>query len=158
MHTRPSRPPHAPNDALQRLLQRMRMRLHTFGMTGLVLGLWTFVSGCSVFLAATQPPRKNTALFAPGTHRSALVAEFGIPIRSRLVDFKRIDVFTFIQGYSPESRAGRAIAHGAADVLTGGFWEMAATPTEMAFSGEKVSFEVMYDSADRVTRISRLAR
>jgi hypothetical protein len=115
-------------------------------------------TGCSVFLAATQPPRKNTALFAPGTHRSTLVAEFGVPSRSRLVDFRRIDIFTFVQGYSRESRAGRAVAHGAADLITGGFWELAGTPTEMAFSGEKVSYEVMYDSADRVTRVTRLSQ
>lgn len=130
------------------------------------LGAWVFLvqiavcistCGCSVFLAATQPPRKNIALLAPGTSRAALIAEFGTPSRSRLVDWKRVDIFTFTQGYSRESRAGRAIAHGTADVLTGGLWELAGTPTEMIFSGDKISYEVTYDSTDHVARVARLS-
>jgi hypothetical protein len=113
-------------------------------------------SGCSVFLAATQPPRKNLSLLAPGTSRAALIAEFGIPRHSRLVNLRRVDIFTFTQGYTKESRASRAIAHGTADVITGGLWELAGTPTEMIFSGDQVSFEVTYDAQDRVLRVSRL--
>lgn len=135
--------------------RRVMSRFYAVCALCLAVGATT---GCSVFLAATQPPRKNLSLLAPGTSRAALISEFGVPTHSRLVDLKRIDIFTFTQGYTKESRAGRAIAHGTADVITGGLWELAGTPTEMIFSGDKVSFEVAYDSRDRVLRVSRLSR
>ena len=45
-----------------------------------------FLSSCSVFMAAKQPDKKNVDLFAVGTHRSLLLAEFGMPTISELRD------------------------------------------------------------------------
>jgi hypothetical protein len=135
------------------------LRIYAAGRGAILCGngvLLTSLAGCSVFFAATQPPRKNLGLLAPGTPRSALIAEFGVPARSRLVNFNRVDVFSITQGYSKGARAGRALVHGTADVLTGGLWELAGTPAEMYFEGENMTYEVSYDAQDRVLRVSRL--
>ncbi len=69
-----------------------------------------------------------------------------------------MDLFAITQGYSKEAKAGRAFAHGAADVVTGGIWELAGTPTEAVFSGKSISYEITYDSFERVARVVRLSQ
>jgi hypothetical protein len=120
--------------------------------------LFSLLSSCSVFIAANQPGKKDLSILVAGTPRSRILSEFGQPISSRLVGNRRIDLFSFTQGYSKEAKAGRAFAHGAADVVTGGIWELAGTPTEVVFSGKKLSFEVTYDFSDRVERVVRLSQ
>lgn len=114
------------------------------------------LSGCSVFMAANQPPEKNLEILTAGTSRKRILSEFGQPLSSRLVGMNRVDLFTFIQGYSKEAKVGRAFAHGTMDVATGGVWEVAGTPTEAVFSGKKLSYEITYDRHDRVLRVVRL--
>lgn len=115
------------------------------------------LSACSVFMAANQPNKKDLSILVSGTPRSRILAEFGQPVSSRLVGNHRVDLFSFTQGYSKEAKAGRAFAHGAADVVTGGIWELAGTPTEAVFSGKSVSYEITYDSSDRIVRVVRLS-
>ncbi len=118
-----------------------------FGWCVAVLGANT---GCSVVMAAKQPDEKNIDLFAQGTSRDSLLAEFGPPINSENRDGKKTDIFKFIQGYSGGAKAGRALFHGAADVLTLGLWEVVGTPVEGAFDGDEMAFKVTYDASDRV--------
>ncbi len=75
-------------------------------------------SGCAVFMAAKQPDKRNVDLFKIGTPRSMLLAEFGMPTVSEIRDGKKHEIYKFIQGYSVGAKAGRAVFHGAADVLT----------------------------------------
>ena len=118
-----------------------------FGWCVAVLGANT---GCSVVMAAKQPDEKNIDLFAQGTSRDSLLAEFGPPINSENRDGKKTDIFKFIQGYSTGAKAGRALFHGAADVFTLGLWEVVGTPVEGAFDGDEMAFKVTYDASDRV--------
>jgi len=113
-------------------------------------------SGCSVFMAAEQPDKKDLGILTMGTSRKAILEEFGQPLTSRLVGMNRVDLFTFTQGYSKEAKVGRAFAHGTLDIATSGVWEIAGTPTEAVFSGKKLSYEVTYDRNDRVQRVVRL--
>ena len=87
------------------------------------------------------------------TNRTSL----GSPIASETKqDGKRVDVFSFTQGYSTANRVGRTLFHGVADVATLGLWEIVATPTEATFDGKKAAFEVTYDLNDRVEKFVRL--
>lgn len=113
-------------------------------------------SGCSVFMAAEQPDKKDLGILTVGTSRNRLLREFGQPLTSRLVGMNRVDLFTFTQGYSKEAKVGRAFAHGTLDIATSGVWEIAGTPTEAVFSGKKLSYEITYDRYDRVQRVVRL--
>lgn len=116
------------------------------------------ISGCSVFMAAKQPDAKNVDLFKTGTPRSMLLAEFGLPMVSEVRNGKRTEIFKFVQGYSAGAKAGRAVFHGVADVLTLGLWEVVGTPTEGVFNGNEIVFEVSYDENDRIDQVIALKK
>ncbi len=135
-------------------MKNARDRLLLFILGSLVLANFP---ACSVFLAANQPDKKNLSVLVAGTPRARILAEFGQPVSSRLVDNRRIDLFSVTQGYSKEAKASRAFAHGVGDIATVGLWELAGTPTEVVFSGKNLSYEVTYDSFDRVARVVKLS-
>lgn len=107
-------------------------------------------------MAAHQPDEKNLDVFAAGTPRSFVLAEIGQPQDTEIRDGKRVDIFSFVQGYSKGNKTSRAFFHGAADVLTAGLWEVVGTPTESAFDGKKMAFEVTYDQSERVEKVVQL--
>ena len=111
-------------------------------------------TGCSVYMAATQPGLKNVELLKVGTTRDLLIAEFGDPVTSGVDgDGREYDKFSFVQGYSAGAKAGRAILHVVADVLTHGLWEVLGTPLEATFDGDKITYEVTYDRNERIAQI-----
>jgi len=115
-----------------------------------LIGVALSAAGCSVAMAAHQPSRKDVGLFAQGVPRNLVVAEVGAPVTTETRSGKRVDIYAFTQGYSKAARVSRTIGHGAADVFTLGLWEVVGTPTEAAFNGKRVVYEVTYDASDRV--------
>ncbi len=111
------------------------------------------ISGCSVFMAAKQPVKKDISLFEVGVPRTMLIAEYGAPILSEYKNEKKIEIFKFIQGYSTGAKVGRAFFHGAADVVTLGLWELIGIPTEITFSGDELAYLVRYDENDLVDEV-----
>ena len=124
----------------------------------ILVGIILLSSGCSVFMAAKQPDKKNVDLFNIGTPRSMLLAEFGMPTVAELRDGKKYEIYKFVQGYSAGAKAGRAVFHGAADVLTLGLWEVVGTPVEGTFSGDEMAYEVRYDDESRVDQVIALKK
>ena len=122
-------------------------------LIGIAIAILGQLNGCSVYMAATQPEKKNTNVLAVGTPRSIVIAELGQPSSTEVKNNKRTDYFSFVQGYSKGAKTGRAVLHGAADVLTLGLWEVVGTPTEAVFSGDKVIYEVIYDKDDKVEKV-----
>lgn len=115
----------------------------------LVLGV--SASGCSVYMSARLPEKKNLALLNAGTDRDLLIAEFGVPIYSeKLENGDKKEIYTFVQGYGKAARFGRTIWHGAADVASLGLWEIIGTPIESTFDGKKVSVSVIFDNNNQV--------
>lgn len=113
--------------------------------------------GCSVFMAANQPSKKDVSVFNVGTPRTHVIAEAGQPIHTKEnADGTITDTFSFIQGYSTGNKAGRALFHGAADVLTLGLWEVVGTPVEAIATGTKVQVEVDYDADEKVRNVIAL--
>ncbi len=127
-------------------------------MPVLLVLLAVSASGCSVAMAARQPSRKDTELLSPGVPRNLVLAELGSPVASDTKDGKRVDVFSFVQGYRKGVRVGRTVAHATADLFTLGLWEVAGTPTEAVLDGTRVAYEVTYDSNDRVEKVVPLRR
>lgn len=129
--------------AINRLVLRRRFLLT------LQCLIWAMViSGCSVFMAAKQPEKKDIDLLKEGVTRTQLISEFGAPVISEYKNGKRFEIFKFVQGYSTGTKAGRAFLHGAANVATLGLWELVGTPTEITFSGDDMAFQVQYDESD----------
>ena len=117
------------------------------------------INGCSVYMAAKQPDAKDVDLFKIGVPRAMLLAEFGLPTISETKDDgKKYEIFAFTQGYSAGAKGGRAVFHGAADVLTFGLWEVVGTPTEGVFDGDRMAFEVSYDKEERIDRVVALKK
>ncbi len=116
--------------------------------------LSTSLGGCAVYMAANQPDKKDVGVLKPGSPRNAIIAEFGPPIQTVTKDGVKVDIYSFTQGYSGLEKGGRAVLHGAADVLTLGLWEVVGTPIEGVANGTKVSVEVIYDKDDRVAKVN----
>jgi len=122
----------------------------------LVCAALLFNTGCSVYMAASQPGMKNVELLKVGTSRDLLIAEFGQPASSGVDgDGREYDKFSFTQGYSSGAKVGRAVLHAVADVLTHGLWEVIGTPLEATFDGDDISYEVTYDRNDQIAQIIR---
>jgi len=62
-------------------------------------------SGCSVFMAANQPDKKNVDLFNVGTQRSLLLAEYGAPTVTEERDGKRYEIFRFDRDIVQEQKS-----------------------------------------------------
>jgi hypothetical protein len=117
----------------------------------LVFGL----NGCAVYMAANQPDKKDLEVLKVGTPRSMVVAELGAPVQIMTRNGAKVELFSFVQGYSGLEKGGRAVFHGAADVMTLGLWEVVGTPIEGSIAnGTKVAVEITYDRDDRVAQIT----
>ena len=115
-------------------------------------------TGCSPVLAARQPSRRNVDLLTPGIPRNLLLAELGQPVGTEVKDGKRVEVFSFVQGYRKGVKVGRTIGHVTADVMTLGLWEVVGTPTEATLNGHQVAYEVTYSANDRVEQVVPLKK
>ena len=114
------------------------------------------LTGCSVFMAAKQPEKKDLSVLEPGTPRSVVVAELGVAYLSEMEAGKKVDYYGFTQGYDTVTKTARAVFHGVADVVTLGIWEIIGTPTESVFDGTEVRLKVTYDYADRLETVEPL--
>ena len=110
-------------------------------------------SGCAAYKATQQPDKKDLSVLNPGTPRSRMIAELGAPLMSEVREGDPVDLFAFRQGYTKGAKAGRALAHGTADVFTGGLWEVVGIPAEALADGKTVKVEVIYDDRHEVRRI-----
>jgi outer membrane protein assembly factor BamE (lipoprotein component of BamABCDE complex) len=131
-----------PPGAGERVAQR---RLQVFAILLLPLLLGSF-SGCAVVKATQQPDKKDLGILNPGVPRTHVIAELGSPVWTEEREGVTTDVFSFKQGYSKPVKAGRALAHGAADAFTFGLWEIVGVPVETLADGTDVQLEVRYDA------------
>lgn len=108
-------------------------------------------SGCSVMMAMSGKKDANISVLEIGQDRGIVVANLGEPVKTVALEGKRVDVFELQRGNAPS--AGRALGHGALDLLTLGFWEIIGTPVEV-MQGETYTLTVEYDENDKVTKVS----
>ena len=111
------------------------------------------LTGCSVFMAAQLPDKKDLNVLKPGVPRSVVIAEMGTPSSYDELEGTRTEVYKFKQGYSTPNKITRAVFHGTADLFTWGLWEVVATPAEYCFSGTDPIVMVSYDAANRIEKV-----
>jgi len=116
------------------------------------------LTGCSVFMAATQPPAKNISLFKVGTPKSLIIAEFGTPTGSECKNGKTYDIYAFQNGSAAGYKAGRVACWAVADFFTLGLAEIIGTPLETAFRTTDMAFEVSYDKNGLVDSVITLKK
>jgi len=122
----------------------------TIGILGILLCALA-CGGCSVVMAAAGSPDPDLGVVRAGASRGEIEMQLGKPISTTSVDEGRVDVYEYEMGNKPS--AGRAIAHGIADVCTLCLWEIVGTPIE-AFQGEKHRITVYYNHADEALSIN----
>lgn len=111
------------------------------------------LSGCSVFMAAQLPDKKNLEVFKPGVPRQVVLAEMGLPSGYENRSGIRSEVYKFKQGYSQQAKFSRVVLHGTADIFTFGLWEAVGTPAEFYFSPKDTMVMVTYNASDRVETV-----
>jgi len=107
-------------------------------------------------MAARQPDFKDLNVLSKGVSRAKVIAEFGAPVLTEEKDGKKVDVFSFTQGYGRGNKVTRALLHAAADVYTLFLWEIIGTPAEIIASGKKMKIEVIYDKDEKVEQVNYL--
>lgn len=110
------------------------------------------LSGCSVGMALSGKKDPDLSVIKPGANRSVVELQLGSPIKTAtLENGKTSAVYEYEMGNEPS--AGRAVAHGAMDVLTFGIWEVVGTPIEI-INGDKYQLTVTYNVDDKVSHVS----
>jgi hypothetical protein len=119
-----------------------------------IVAAWIVVlagAGCSVGMALHGHHDPNVAALRVGQDRDEVIVNIGQPSSTTTTaDGGRIDIFRLERGDEPS--AGRAVGHAAMDVLTLGAWEVIGVPVE-AFTGDKFTLTITYDTTDKVTHI-----
>ena len=124
-----------------------------------ILMLTVVAIGCAASQkAASQPKAKDLSVLDPGTARDLVILELGAPAESRTENGKKIDLFSFVQGYSARARAARATGHAAGEIVTLGLWGLVGTPIERSFNGTVLGYRVFYDENDNVASSERLSK
>lgn len=107
--------------------------------------------GCSVYLAAHQPDKKDLTVLERGTPRQDVAEELGAPIWSDDTNKDRVEIYKFKQGYSKSVKLGRTLFHAIADVASIGVWEIPGTLIEkVGLHGTDTTARVSYDAEGRV--------
>ena len=123
----------------------------------LIVGIFN-ITGCSVFMAAKQPEKKDTKMLVVGVPRAVVLAELGAPISTVRNNEEITDVFSFKQGYGKAAKFGRTVFHGVADIATLGLWELIGTPIESGFDGNNVAYQITYDKNDNIKTVIQLKK
>jgi hypothetical protein len=109
------------------------------------------LSGCSLGMALSGSENPDLGAIKAGSSRGEIEMHLGSPKSSlALVDGRRTEIYEYEIGNEPS--AGRAIGHGAMDVLTFGLWEVVGTPIE-GVQGERFQATITYDRDDKVVDI-----
>jgi len=120
-----------------------------------VLLLMPFIAtGCSVGMAMSGKETKDTSVLAVGVSRDTVIARLGPPQTTVTdSDGTLVDSWDVVKGNQPS--AGRAVFHGAMDVLTIGLWEAVGTPVELVAGQEKHTiYTVRYGADSKIKNMS----
>lgn len=112
------------------------------------------LSSCSIFMAATQPGRKDLTVLTEGTPRPHVAATLGKPAWSgKNEQGFDVEIFQFVQGYSTGVKAARTTWHLAADFFSIGLWEFIGTPIESAYNGTTMNAVITYGEQQTVKSV-----
>ena len=108
--------------------------------------------GCSVAMAMSGDPDPDLSIVRVGASRGEVEMQIGAAVQqSTTREGYTIAKYHYTIGNKPD--AGRAIAHGALDVLTLGLWEVIGTPVE-AIIVKHYDMTVTYDRDMRVLAVN----
>ena len=118
----------------------------------------SMLSGCSIYMAASQPQAKKISLFKVGTPKSLLMAEFGTPQAKITRKGKEYEIYAFETGSHTGVKAAKVGAYAVANVFTLGLWEVVGTPLETLIRSTDMAYEVSFDKNDLVDHVAVLKK
>ena len=117
------------------------------GIMSAVLVFVFYGSGCSVIMAMHGKKDSDLSVLTLGQDRSTILTALGKPRSTEVTaDGHKADIFKLQKGNAPSG--GRAFFNLLMDVLSLGFWELAATPGE-AKSSQELTIKIEYDKNDK---------
>jgi len=120
---------------------------------GLIFSAVFMLSGCSMFMAMHGQEDANLSVLTVGQDRGIVVLNLGEPSKTYISDGIRVDVHEVQKGNAPS--VGRALGHGALDLLTFGGWELIGTPVE-GFQGKTFTISIEYDENDKLVSVNTI--
>jgi len=111
------------------------------------------LSGCSMFMAMHGQEDANLSVLTVGQDRGIVDLNLGGPSKTYISDGIRVDVHEVQKGNAPS--VGRALGHGALDLLTFGGWELIGTPVE-GFQGKTYTISIEYDKDDKLVSVNTI--
>lgn len=113
----------------------------------------TQLTACSVGMALQGQNEPDLKVVKSGATRTDVELQLGAPLK---IDQHQDGTCTAVYEYEVgrEPSAGRAVAHGAMDVMTLGLWEVIGTPVEVC-KGDKLNLIVTYDQNGRIVSATR---
>lgn len=118
-------------------------------------------TGCSAYLAMTQPGPINRTVFEQGTSRRFVIDELGAPVVSEEKSDGLHETYHYEEGHNIGWRLLRSLFYTAGDVVTLCLAEIVFFPTEkLAFEENKMSAVVLYEDPNewKVREASTLRR
>jgi hypothetical protein len=112
------------------------------------------LSACSVGMALSGKKDPDLSVLKKGGYRCEVELQFGSPTQVAVSSGNGYTTALYNYEVGNESSPGRAVAHGAMDVLTLGLWEVVGTPVELV-TGSSHQLTVTYDETDRIVSIGR---
>jgi len=128
-------------------------------VTGCLLSVALFSSGCSVLMAANRESyRGDVGVIKEGVPRTEVIAELGQPD-----SFYKPDTGGFDDRYilDPEAhstwvKVGTVVVHLGADIFTGFLWELVGTPYELAVRDRKFVYHLTYNPDGKLSTIEKI--
>jgi uncharacterized caspase-like protein len=136
--------------------RQIRSPLRALAAAAVCLAFTAGLTSCAASKALKQPEKKNLSVLEAGTPRGAVIGELGKPYLTEEEGGRKIDYYSFTQGYAEGTKIVRATLHGTASVVTLGLWEVFGNPTESYFDGTEVQLRVAYDGSNRVESVQAM--
>lgn len=111
------------------------------------------LTSCSVGMAMSGKKDPDLTVIKKGVHREEIELQLGSPIKTAVQeDGTVVAIYEYEIGNEPSP--GRAVAHGAMDVLTFGLWEIVGTPVELA-TGTQYQISIHYDKDECIIKTKK---
>lgn len=111
-----------------------------------------FLQACSVGIALNGKKDPDLTVIKKDTDREEVEFQLGSPKEVLSQGADTIAIYEYELGN--EASAGRAVAHGAMDILTLGIWEVIGTPVELS-TGSKFEIQITYDQHNKIKSLKR---
>jgi hypothetical protein len=132
------------------------MRVMRLVVVGSMVVCYLAAQSCSVYMHESRPLHKNVGVLEPGTDRSLVLQELGLPEQNyQRKDGGQVDVYKIaITSETTTSKVAWSGFHIVADALTLFLWEFVGTTVEESTKPEVRTYVVSYGTDNKIQRVA----